>query len=110
MVGDTIGDGDPEDSAAETAEIDENGLAERFKDLCQYYGVWEAPPNAELRTPFILNELVPKIEYSQILQSLHIRGIVVQVSEKHCFYLNHIVIMCFHFTGRYQVGTNARAV
>jgi hypothetical protein len=61
-----------------------------MKDLCQYYGVWETPPNAELRTAFIINELVPKVRYNDIKASLELRGIVVQVRwERKPFALTH---------------------
>lgn len=67
----------------EGAVNQEDLLAEQMKELCKYYGVWETPPNAELRTAFILNDLVPKIYHNKIVASLHVRGIVVQVRPHH---------------------------
>jgi len=77
----SVGNNNDNDEVHDHGELDvsEEAVAERMKDLCQYYNVWETPPNAELRTAFIMNELMPKIHYNDITASLELRGIVVQV-------------------------------
>jgi hypothetical protein len=53
--------------------------ADRIKEVCKYFNVWEPPPNSSLRAVFVMNTLVPKIEYSDVRLALEVRGKPVQV-------------------------------
>ncbi|KAL3662934.1 hypothetical protein V7S43_011880 [Phytophthora oleae] len=59
----------------EARQNEENLRYERLKQVVMYYDVWEPPPSNATRLLFMEQVLLPKVEYEQLIDSGHLRGL-----------------------------------
>lgn len=69
----------PPDASLDNVKADEDmtpeeKMAEHIKVVTKYYDLWEPPPNPATRMVYLMKELVPKLQYDDLLFSMKARG------------------------------------